>query len=64
MPLRDIKLVVSIHKVDVIGQSFNGHFKHDIANIMLSGLRQMIEDKKGIWLAVRLILMVPSCRPG
>ncbi|PVV23796.1 MAG: hypothetical protein B6D78_02505 [gamma proteobacterium symbiont of Ctena orbiculata] len=49
MPFRDIKEAAQHHKVDVIGLSFSGNFKLDDAIVMLSGLRQMIEDKTEIW---------------
>lgn len=49
MPFRDIIDAAETHNVDVIGLSFSGYFKLDDAVVMLSGLRQMVEDKTAIW---------------
>lgn len=49
MPFRDIREAAQHHEVDVIGLSFSGHFKLDDAIAMLSGLRQMIDSKREIW---------------
>jgi methanogenic corrinoid protein MtbC1 len=49
MPFRDIREAAQHHKVDVIGLSFSGYFKLDDAIVMLSGLRQMIDNKVEIW---------------
>jgi methanogenic corrinoid protein MtbC1 len=49
MPLRDIIDAARTHKVDVIGLSFSGNFNRDEAIIMLSGLRQMVDDETLIW---------------
>jgi methanogenic corrinoid protein MtbC1 len=49
MPFRDIIDAARIHSVDAIGLSFSGSFNVDDAVVMLSGLRQMVEDKTAIW---------------
>jgi methanogenic corrinoid protein MtbC1 len=49
MPFRDIIDAARIHDVDAIGLSFSGSFKVDDAIAMLSGLRQMVDDKTAIW---------------
>ncbi len=49
MPFRDIMEAARIHRVDVIGLSFSGHFKRDDALVMLSGLRQMVDAGTDIW---------------
>jgi len=49
MPFRDIIDAAETHNVDVIGLSFSGYFKLDDAVVMLSGLRQMVEDETAIW---------------
>jgi methanogenic corrinoid protein MtbC1 len=49
MPFRDIIDAARIHSVDVIGLSFSGSFNVDDAIVMLSGLRQMVEDETAIW---------------
>ena len=49
MPFRDIIDAARTHTVDVIGLSFSGNFKQDDAVVMLSGLRQMVDDSIAIW---------------
>ncbi len=49
MPFRDIMEAARMHKVDVIGLSFSSHFKLDDAIVMLSGLRQLVDDETAIW---------------
>lgn len=49
MPFRDIQEAAQNHRVDVIGLSFSASFKGDDAVVMLSGLRQMIDDPIRIW---------------
>jgi methanogenic corrinoid protein MtbC1 len=49
MPFRDIIDAALIHKADVIGLSFSSHFKLDDAIVMLSGLRQMVDEETAIW---------------
>ena len=49
MPVRDIIDAARTHQVDVIGLSFSGNYKRDDAVVMLSGLRQMVDDHTAIW---------------
>lgn len=49
MPFRDIIDAARIHGVDIIGLSFSENFKLDDALVMLSGLRQMVDEQTAIW---------------
>jgi len=49
MPIRDIRQAAVNHKADVIALSFSSHFRNDEAVAMLSGLRQLIDPRVGIW---------------
>lgn len=49
MPFKDIREAAENYQVDVIGLSFSSHFKVEDAFVMVSGLRQMVDDKVQIW---------------
>lgn len=49
MPFKDIQEAAIRHRVDIIGLSFSASFKTEDAVVVLSGLRQMVDQNIEIW---------------